>query len=301
MKRTKNHLQIIFLTGIIALLRIGMGGDTHARSLEEIRESKEIRICITPDLSVVTAEPADCLENCTFSGPVYEEVLAFTETLGSDVNPKFIKVEWDEQFYNKEGKVIYEAEYTPELLASGKCDIFPSNLTKTEWRAKKMEFVTVFPSRMMVIIHKSKKAGFKTAADLAEKRAAIVLNTSYYTWLQEQNKTVFKNNQIKIELVQSDEDATEMVMAGKADFTLIDSDKAIWIIRHKLKDAVVAFPVGTTDEIGWAFRKDDKELQAAVQKFFDEQRSETSVLNRIWEKYFGVTLNKFISIIKATN
>lgn len=41
MKRTKNHLQIIFLTGIIALLRIGMGGDTHARSLEEIRESKE--------------------------------------------------------------------------------------------------------------------------------------------------------------------------------------------------------------------------------------------------------------------
>lgn len=288
----------IFLTVIIALIGIA---EANARSLEEIKASKEIRICIVPDLSVVTAEPADCIENCTLSGPVYEEILAFTETLGKDIKSRFIKVEWDEQFYNKEGKNIYDAEYNPELFVSGRCDIFPSNLTKTEWRLKKMDFVTVFPSRMMVIIHKSKKSLFKTAFDLAGKRAAIVLNTSYYTWIKEQNQKIYSSNPIKAEFVQSDEEAIEIVMANKADFTLIDADKAIWIIRHKIKDAMVAFPVGPTDEIGWAFSRQDKELQAAVQKFFDEQRSETSVLNRIWEKYFGVTLNKFITIIKATN
>ncbi len=300
MKNIQHLMKLVFLTGMIALLGMVRVGNVQARSLEAIRASKEIRVCITPDLSVATAEPADCNENCVFSGPVCEEVSAFAETLGSDIKPRFIKIEWDEQFYNKEGKTVYEAEYSPELLASGKCDIFPSNLTKNEWRSKKMDFVTVFPSRMMVIIHKSKKAAFKTAADLSGKCVSVVLNTSYYTWIQEQNQTVYQKNLVKFEFAHSDEEATEYVMAGKADFTLIDADKAIWIIRNKLKDAAVAFPVGHTDEIGWAFCKDDKDLQAAVQKFFDENRSDASVLNRIWEKYFGLTLNKFISIIRAT-
>jgi len=292
--------KVVFLTVILVLFATAAVIPAKARSLEEIRQSKEIRICITPDISVATAEPADCRENCVFSGPVYEETLAFAETLGSDIKSRFIKIEWDEQFYNKDGKNVHEAEYTPELFASGKCDIFPSNLTKTEWRSKKMDFVKVFPSRMMVIIHKSQKALFKTAGDLAGKRIAVVLNTSYYTWIAEQNQTVYQKNPIKPEFVNSDEEATEKVIAGKADFTLIDADKAIWIIRNKLKDAAVAFPVGPTDEICWAFRKEDKDLQAAVQKFFDENRSATSLLNKIWESYFGITMNMFISIIKAT-
>jgi len=292
--------KVVFLTVILVLFATAAVIPAKARSLEEIRQSKEIRICIASDL-FVTAEPPDCRDNCKFSGLIYEESLAFTAALGSDIQPKFFKIGWDEQFFNKEGKIIYEADYTPELLASGKCDFFPTNLTKNEWRSKKMDFVTLFPNRIMVIVRKSEKAGFKTVADLAGKTAAIADATSYSTWMKEQNRTVFPANPVRISQVfQTDEDGINAVETGKADFTLIDSDKAVWLARHVLKNATVAFPVGSTDEICWAFRKEDKDLQAAVQKFFDENRSATSLLNKIWESYFGITMNMFISIIKAT-
>ncbi len=298
MKKAWNYRQVIFL---ILILVLSATASVQARSLEEIRQSKEIRICLASDL-FVAAEAPDCRDNCKFSGLIYEESLAFANTLGNEIQPKFFKVEWDEQFFDKEGKIIYEADYTPELLASGQCDFFPTNLTKNEWRLKKMDFVTLFPNRIMVIVRKSEKAGFKTVADLAGKTAAISDATSYSTWMKEQNRTVFVSNPVKlVDILQTDEAGVNAVETGKANFTLMDSDKAVWLARHVLKNSTVAFPVGPTDEIGWAFRKEDKDLQAAVQKFFDENRSHTSLLNKIWERYFGITMNMFISIIKATD
>jgi len=84
----------------------------HARSLAEIRKTKEIRIRMP---------------------------LAFAETLGKDVKPKVIRVEFDEQFFNKEGVVVREASYTPELLASGTCDFHATDLSRTSWRLNKKE------------------------------------------------------------------------------------------------------------------------------------------------------------------
>ncbi len=49
------------------------------------------------------------------------------------------------------------------------------------------------------------------------------------------------------------------------------------------------------------FGKDDKDLQAAVQKFFTEQKNnDASPFNQIWQKYYGISLNKFISVISFT-
>ncbi len=74
---------------------------------------------------------------------------------------------------------------------------------------------------------------------------------------------------------------------------------AIWSTRLQ-QQMTVAFPVGATDEIGWAFRKDDKDLQAAVQLFFDEQRKNPgSDFNIIWKKYFGRTLTEFIALMTS--
>jgi len=291
--------KVVFLTGIFVLFATAAVIPAQARSLEEIRQSKEIRICLSSDI-LVTPEPPDCRDNCKFSGLIYEESAAFANTLGNEIQPKFLNVGWDEQFFNKEGKIVYEADYTPALLDSEKCDFFPTHLTKNEWRLKKMDFVTLFPNRMMVIVRKSEKAGFKSVADLAGKSAAMSDATSYSTWLKEQNRTVFAANPAKIQFVKTGDEGVNEVETGKADFTLMDSDKAIWLARHVLKNATVAFPVGPTDEIGWAFRKEDKDLQAAAQKFFDENRSAASLLNKIWESYFGITMNMFISIIKAT-
>ena len=53
---------------------------------------------------------------------------------------------------------------------------------------------------------------------------------------------------------------------------MMDSDAAIWSTRNQFTNSAVAFPVGATDEIGWAFRKADKGLQAAVKGFFESKK-----------------------------
>lgn len=293
---SKNLLASLLALGALG----GIAFPLQARTLADITKSKELRICISflhPALGSV--EPATCRENCKVSGAVYEGSLAFTHSLGKEIQAKFLRVNWDEQFFNKEGKTVREAGYTPELLASGQCDLYPSNLTKNEWRSKKMDFVVLFPSRMMVIVNNWKKPLFKNSMDLAGKLVAVEKDTSFHTWLEEQNRVVHVDNPILIKLMSS-ADSLAAVDAGKADFTLLDSDMAMWSARHQLKNATVTFPVGATDEIGWAFRKEDKDLQAAAQKFFNSQRKDASTdLNKIWKNHYGRTLTEFIALMMS--
>lgn len=270
------------------------------RSLEEIARTKEIRVCLSPiHPSVCTAQPAGCRDDCRFEGPAYEAVLAFVATLGNGIAPRFFRVGWDEQFFNKDGVTVYDASYTPELLASERCDLYPSNLAKNEWRLNKMDFVTMFPNRRMVVVKRSEKDRFKSPADLAGKTAAVVKDTSHYAWLQQQNRDVFSSRPITIRAM-SMEESLNAVSRGEADFTMMDSDAAIWAIRHEHADMDMAFAVGTPDEIGWAFRKQDKELQESVKTFFDHQRARMdSTLNRIWQKYYNMSLTDFVRLISS--
>lgn len=283
---------MLLLPGLLAL-------PSQARPLSEIRQSKELRICIAPeDPTYAIVEPPDCRENCKFTGLIHDEALAFAQTLGAGVQPKWLRVNWDEQFFNKDGQTVRDASYVPELLASGKCDFYPTHLTKTEWRLKKMDFVTLFPGRMMVIVNKSAKPLIRHPRDLGGRVAAVQKDTSHHTWLQDQNRSAFLAHPVQIRFLRM-ADGVAAVDAGQVDFSISDPDLAIASTRL-LKNIMVAFPVGPSDEVGWAFRKQDKDLQLAVQAFFDGQRKQPgSELNRIWKKYFGRSLNEFIALIVA--
>ncbi|MCI0561763.1 MAG: transporter substrate-binding domain-containing protein, partial [Nitrososphaera sp.] len=243
-------------------------------------------------------EPADCRENCKYRGALYEIAMAFVETLGNDIKPKFLTIEWDEQFLNKDGMIVREDSYTPELLASGKCDFYASYLARLPWRINKLDFVVLTPNRIMVMVNKSKQAEFKIPADLCGKVAAVLKASTFTTWLEEQNKGMCVAKPIQIKLLAGVEEGVKLVDAGSIDFTMLDTTDAIWRTRHQVKNTVAAFVVGPMDEGSWAFCKEDKDLQAAVQKFFDTQRADkNSALNQIWKKYYGMTLIDFIELI----
>lgn len=283
-----------------ALLALG-GQGADARSLADILKTRELRVCLFADSpAIASAEPPDCRQHCKFSGPVVDESLAFARSLGPDVRVKWHRVQWDEQFFNQAGQVVYEASYTPELLASRQCDLYPNNLTKTAWRSRKLDFVVLFPSRMMVIAHQSQRNTLRTEAQLAGKSAATTKDTAYHTWLAQQNQGPFAANPVRIALMSTN-DTLAAVDAGMVDFTLADADLAIWSTRHRLKQSAVAFTVGPVDEIGWAFRKEDRDLQQAVARFFETQKAhEQSAFNVAWSRHFGISLNKFIALMNAT-
>ncbi|MBF0099304.1 MAG: transporter substrate-binding domain-containing protein [Desulfobacterales bacterium] len=296
----------IFLRNIWAFVVICFGLMWHtvsdARSLKAILESKEIRFCLTypyePFVQLDSSE--DCKRDaCKFSGIIYEEAIAFAKSLGQDIVPKFIRIDWDEQFYNHEGKTVMEATYTPEFLASGMCDCYPNNLTKTDWRERKMDIVTLYSSRMMAVVHKSKQTQYKTPADLGGKHVLVEKSTFFHSWAEEQNKTTYANNPMKIELMLETQARKEVNLGIDAVY-ITDADVAIWSTRNLYKDSVVVFPLGNLDEIGWGFRKEDQDLKDAVQIFFNNQRSQPdSVLNRIWKKFFGRSLTDYISLMMS--
>ena len=272
-----------------------------ARGLQEVIESGELRACVVPiSPAYVRFAAESCLEDCEASGSVPRVVEAFARSLGPGVRPVFHRVQWGEQFQNDQGLTDLAAEYTPRLLASGKCDIYPSHLTRNEWRQKKMEFAILFSSRMMVLVHKDRVGDFQSLEDLGGKSASVDINTSFHTWLEEQNRETFKDNPVRLQVVTVG-DENIVVQTGEADFTLQDADVSLWEIANRMQDLRVAFPVGPVDYIGWGLRKEDVDLRDAAQSFFDTQlQDETSELNRIWKEEYGLTLSQLQLLIQAT-
>ena len=80
---------MVIVCTLVLRLAAGTACPVHARSLAAIQQSQEIRICLSPiHPAVAVAQPPDCRDDCTFSGPAYEAVLAFVATLGTDIKPK---------------------------------------------------------------------------------------------------------------------------------------------------------------------------------------------------------------------
>jgi membrane-bound lytic murein transglycosylase F len=292
------HFNVLHIPFLLLLLVLCSFQALEARSLKAIKKSGEIRICLVPIHPAVASVKNDqCQTDCQWAGPAYDISKAFANYLDSTIKQKYVRLGWQDQFKGKSGKVIREGEYTPKLLANGECDFFPNNLLKNDWRIKKMDFILLFPNRMMVLINKNNFLQVQSTAYLGGKKVAVEEDTSYHTWVQEQNKTKYVDKPIRIKLTDT-LSALNMVQNKQVDFTLLDSDAALWTTRHGFKDLAVAFPIGPIGQIGWMFQKKDKDLQAAVNQFFQQQRnSPKSNLNQIWKKYYGRTLNDFIRLV----
>jgi ABC-type amino acid transport substrate-binding protein len=271
----------------------------QARSLEDIKQSGEIRICAAlPGPAIGTVEPPDCRGECIVKGPARDLTEAFAQSLGANIKATYWVLAWDEQFHNQTGETVREASYTPALLASGACDVYPNGMVLVEWRLKKLGMVALYPAREMVIIHKSKKDQIRTPADLAGKVAGVTKSASSHVYLEEQNKTVYMDNPIRFDFRPSQTLRLEAVDNGEVDFAIAGSEDALWETRHHLKNSVAAFVVGPVVKVGWGLRQDDKDLQAAVEQFFEAQKaSEDSVLNQVWKKTFGLSFANYLRLI----
>lgn len=289
---------LVYVLTLLILFSSGGLGVAQARSLPEIRASGEIRACFAPiHASVVQVEPADCREDCRFMGPAFESMQAFTAFLGNSITLHAQRIDWDEQFFNAQGQLDKQAEYSPVLLESGRCDVYPNMLTQADWQRNKLDIITMFSTRVLIVVHPEATATLLDVSSLGGHRAAVEAGTTYHTWLQEQNRTRFAHNPIEIRLLPTDL-ALEQVNQGLADFSMADASSAFWIVRHQYPDLIPAFPAGTLDAVGWGIRKNNPELHLAIQQFFAQQRIEPdSALNAIWQRHFGMSMTQFMALL----
>ena len=274
--------------------------DAAARSIADILKTRELRVCIAfTSAASGKAEPPGCRADCVMSGDVPDLATAFAASLGPQIKPKLLNIGWEEQFQNRDGKVIREDVYTPELLASEACDFYATGFLKNEWRSKKLDFVTLNLSRFVVLVNNANKSQIKNAADLAGKRAATYKETAYEAWVSAQNQTVYKDAPIELEFVADDDGIIKAVDAGTVDFGIMVTDVALPLLRE-YSNVVGAFGVGSVAEMAWAFRKQDQDLQAVAQRFIRMQRKDAgSLMNRQFRSAYGKTVTEYDDFVRG--
>ena len=73
------------------------------------------------------------------------------------------------------------------------------------------------------------------------------------------------------------------------------------MLKRQFQNSVVAFPVGPILEMSWAFRKDDKDLQAAADKFLKAQRDQKdSLLNQQFKNLYEMSVPEFSAMDLAS-
>ncbi len=276
---TSRTKRINLMLVVIFLVSLCFSGHAPARSLKEIKESNDLRICVA----------GSSYQLYTTMG------LAFAEVMGIPATLKHLD-SWDQQFHNQDGITIKEAQYTPALLANGDCDFYPNDIVMNNWRLKKLNFVILFRTQMVVVVHTDNLANYTTLSDLAGKTVAVQKGTSYSTWIEQQNASDFAKNPMRIEFMSTDE-SMQAVDDKLVDFTIIGADGALNWTRNKIKHSSVAFPIGEASQVGWAFRKQDKDLQIVVKDFFDSQARAGSRLDAIWAEKVGIPLSEFTLFI----
>ncbi len=253
-------------------------GLTHARSLNDIQQTGEIRICT--------------------AGSLYQ----FYEDMGR-VFADWLKVKpvvthlpsWDHQFHNFSGETIKDASYIPKLLKTGQCDIYPNDLVVNDWRKKKLSFSVLYQTRMVVLVHKDNKNNYHSLKDLMGKTMGVAKNTTYHTWFEERNSNELKESPIRIMFMETD-DAWKAVDEGKINFTVSNADSVFKNTAQYTQNLAIAFPIGPVTDIGWAYSKEDENLGQMIDVFFKQQQRRDSELDKIWLRS-GIRLSNYMHIM----
>jgi len=250
-------------------------GSALGRTLQEIERSGELRICVA----------GSSADNYRVDGEDFARYLgveARTVTLAR----------WDEQFHNAQGVTVQDERYEAELLATGKCDLYPNDLHITDWRKTKMTLVPYFATRNVVVARPEMRSVLRSEADLAGRRASVQAGTAYEGWLQGFNAAGAQSAPVAIVTAPTDQ-SMQAVAQRRVDFTVIAAESAFHWVRNDLDNLVVLFAVGEATAAGWGIAFAASDLERALQRYFDDSRRVGSNLDVSWRRRYGVSLMEY--------
>lgn len=250
-------------------------GTTEARTLQDIHSTGILRICVAG-------------ANSSFYQANGE---AFARFLGVSPAVTYLS-SWDQQFHNRNGQTVHDAEYESELLASGRCDVFPNDLHILEWRKTKMALVPYYEARKVIIAHRDSRNTLTQLQDLAGRTAAVQKGTAYDDWIQRQNKETFATNPIVVKYAPTDQ-SVKLVTEKKVDFTVLGTEGAFKWVRSNLQTLDLFFPVDDVVQVGWGVSPSASQLRRQLERFFNESKRVGSELDNSWLYQHGISLKEY--------
>ncbi len=195
-------------------------------------------------------------------------------------------------------QVNTDPEEAIKRLNSGHYDLIAKRLAITNHRRDKVLFSEpMLQTRLMLVQRKPdnwrrirtwkeiEKDLIRNPADLEGKTVYLHHNSAYTERLSHlQKETGVHINVIEVSDVDT-EDLIAMVMHGEIEYTISDEHTATVNAKY-YPDLDVQTPVGLSQNIGWAVRKGDSDLLAAVNTWWAEF-SKTSHARLLYDRYFN--------------
>lgn len=170
------------------------------------------------------------------------------------------------------------------FLEKGKGDFIAASMTITPSRQERVAFSDPYMTVRQHAITRSGDRELKAVDDLAGKKVHVRAGTSYQDRLVElQGEGV----DLHLELVPDvpTEELIRQVVAEEIPVTIADSNIA-FLNRRYYPEMRIAFPIAEEEFLGWAFRKESRELLKRVNEYFQAIK-EDGTYQKIYDFYYN--------------
>ena len=258
------------LAGILGALMLsgcsnGGGDQIEGDQLERIRQSGEIVIALEGTWAPWSYHD----ESDALTGYDVEVGRLIAEELG--VEATFVEGSWDGLFAG---------------LDASRYDMVINGVGVTEERAEKYDFSIPYAYNRTAVIVRGDNQDIQTMEDLAGKRTANTLASTYATIAEGYGAV----NTGVDDLLQT----IELLEAGRIDATLnAEGTFAFYMSQHPDADLKIATYADQTEEIAIPFRKgeDSASLREAVDQALEEL-SQSGQLAELSQRFFGIDISQ---------
>jgi polar amino acid transport system substrate-binding protein len=256
----KKFMSIILTVTMASALLVGCGQKQEKlNSLEAVQKSGKLTIGL--DDSYPPMEFRDSKNN----------LVGFDVDLGNEIGKKIgVETEYTTTDFN--GILL--------ALTSSKFNIILSGMSITEKRKESIDFSNTYVMGGQVVAIKQGDASIKNLEDLKGKVVACQLGSTGDTAATAMKglKEVKKYDKIT--------EAFQELSAERVDAVIMDAQVGGYYVAKKPGEYEVLKGMISEEPMGIGFKKEDKELKAAIQKALDELKAD-GTLSKLSIKWFG--------------
>lgn len=265
-KWLKSILTAGILMAVLALGGCGQGAGSNAGTsgdaddeLARILKEGVLKVGVEGTYPPVTYHD----ENGELTGFDVEVAKAIGEKLGVEV--KFVEAEWDSLLL---------------AIDSGRIDTVINAVSATDERKEKYDFTEPYVSVYYNVIVKADNDSIQSLEDLNGKKAGENITSAFSTKIEELGATIV--------VIDSLQEALDLVTTGRADFTLTsDIMFYTYLEEHPDVDVKIACRFGEDkDQFAIPFKKGETRLVDAVNQALNELKAD-GTLTALSEKYFN--------------
>lgn len=172
-------------------------------------------------------------------------------------------------------------------VSNGHVDFAAAGLSITDERKKLVKFTSPYQEIKQQVIYNRQNKKPKTIEELIDKNIEVIAGSSHSLTLQRLSREHKSLSWTDTEMADSDQ-LLHLVSEKIIEHTITDSNEFM-IYRHFMPEIDVAFDIGETEELAWAFPKTSDDSLITAANDYIKKIQEDGRLKQILERHFSHT------------